>query len=99
MGTISLRTSIPGPRSKALMARRADAVARGVSAVTLQQNGAANLFATSETIGVNGLANYAQSTANNTLSDWLYVAYQSHSIGTYNLSGAAALTADTEAAL
>ncbi len=34
MGTISLKTSIPGPRSKALMARRADAVARGVSAVT-----------------------------------------------------------------
>ena len=34
MGTISLKTSIPGPRSKALAARRADAVARGVSAIT-----------------------------------------------------------------
>src|SRR5258708_14064492 len=34
MGTIHLKSSMPGPRSRALSARRADAVARGVSAVT-----------------------------------------------------------------
>src|SRR5579871_5049187 len=34
MGTIRLKTSIPGPRSQALAARRNDAVARGVSQLT-----------------------------------------------------------------
>jgi 4-aminobutyrate aminotransferase/(S)-3-amino-2-methylpropionate transaminase len=34
MTTIRLKTSIPGPRSKALGTRRADAVARGVSEIT-----------------------------------------------------------------
>src|SRR5579864_4172193 len=34
MTTIRLKTSIPGPRSKALGTRRADAVARGVSQIT-----------------------------------------------------------------
>ncbi len=34
MGTIQMRTAIPGPRSRALMERRAAAVARGVSHAT-----------------------------------------------------------------
>jgi len=34
MGTIRLKTSIPGPRSRALTERRAEAVARGVSQIT-----------------------------------------------------------------
>ena len=34
MGTIQLKTPIPGPKSRALMARRNEAVARGVSSAT-----------------------------------------------------------------
>jgi len=34
MGTIRLKTSVPGPRSQVLTERRADAVARGVSQIT-----------------------------------------------------------------